>query len=978
MGVRWRFFAGVLAVLFMGAASASAQEASLAGTVTDETKAVLPGVTVTATNLETGSVSAVVTDQRGEYRLPKLPPAKYKIQAQLEGFATVVLPSVELLVGQNGAMPFLLHVAPVGEQVTVTGEAPLLDVTSSVVSGNVDRRQMDQLPIQGRNWMELAMMVKGITANSVTVQPGVSNDDFFQLNLDGQQITQKLASSSFGQPAFSRDAIAEFQIATSSFDITQGRSAGIQVNAISKSGTNTAAGSFYGFFRNDALNAPDPVSHTVLPFSDQQIGGTLGGPIVQDKLHYFASYQYERNPGTIFTAPVGLGGEAFTLPTSTTQKSFLGRVDAVLSPKDQLSVRGSRWNSDNPFNLGGGGYPSTANALSKYATNVLGTWSRVISGSAVQQVKFGYDDFFFGQTALASVAGTPEFDFPGGLTIGAPYNLPSIEWQREFESRYELSWHKHTHDVKVGGEYLHVAHTGDWGILEAGRFNMSSIPPNLSALLPAGSALAPSTWNLAALNPYVLFYNQNFNHSGWQINVPRPEAALWFGDDWHLDRLSINYGIRWDDDFGVFSPPGVPVTTIAINNGVQSGDFGYKTGIHDHLDFAPRGGFAYQVAPSFVIRGGSGIYYSTPYSNLSYSQQVFSETITGTFMPPGNGLCPNGSLFITNPTCGVTGSAIFGGTVALPAQSPRIISPDFRNPYTWQSSIGFQKQLDDVTSVDVDLTHYNEYRASRSYDPNLFYNPLTGYSANPSLGVPNPAYGQIIYYTSNGRADQTEVSTSATRRFKKSFQAGVTYTLMLAMHDDGSLGISSPGANNQFNYLGGEYATSTDFQRNTVRAWLIYQLPWGFNVSVSDFYGSGARYAATIATTPYGKPGSNRLNLLPTGAQAPAIVIPADVTSRWDGPLVIPSATVIPRDALEGLPLYKTDLRLTKDVPIGRLKGTLIAEVYNVFNHANYASYNTTLSPTNQAVTAVFGQPVQNTANAYIPREGQLAFRLSF
>jgi hypothetical protein len=186
-------------------------------------------------------------------------------------------------------------------------------------------------------------------------------------------------------------------------------------------------------------------------------------------------------------------------------------------------------------------------------------------------VKFGYDDFFFGQTALASVAGTPEFDFPGGLTIGAPYNLPSIEWQREFESRYELSWHKHTHDVKVGGEYLHVAHTGDWGILEAGRFNMSSIPPNLSALLPAGSALAPSTWNLAALNPYVLFYNQNFNQSGWQINVPRPEAALWFGDDWHLDRLSINYGVRWDDDFGVFSPPGVPVTTIAINNGVQSG-----------------------------------------------------------------------------------------------------------------------------------------------------------------------------------------------------------------------------------------------------------------------------------------------------------------------------------------------------------------------------------------------------------------------
>jgi hypothetical protein len=201
---------------------------------------------------------------------------------------------------------------------------------------------------------------------------------------------------------------------------------------------------------------------------------------------------------------------------------------------------------------------------------------------------------------------------------------------------------------------------------------------------------------------------------------------------------------------------------------------------------------------------------------------------------------------------------------------------------------------------------------------------------------------------------------------------------MFAMHDDGSLGISAPGANNQFNYLAGEYATSTDFQRNTVRAWLIYRLPWGFNVSISDFYGSGTRYAATIATTPYGKPGSNRLNLLPSGAPVPAMVIPANVAGRWDGPSVIGSGTVIPRDALQGLPLYKTDLRLTKDVRIGGLKGSLIAEVYNMFNHANYGSYNTTLSPTNPAVNAVFGQPVQNTANAYIPREGQLAFRLSF
>jgi len=974
-----RLLSGLFAILLVGAVSAFAQDASLVGTITDETKAILPGVTVTATNLETGVVSAGVTDERGDYRLPKLAPGKYKVKAELSGFGGIVVPAVELLVGQNAAVPFILRVAAVGEEVTVTGEAPLVDVTSSQVSGNVDRRQMEQMPLQGRNWMELSMMVKGITANSIGNQPGVSNDDFFQLNLDGQQITQKLAGSGFGQPAFSRDAISEFQIVTSQFDITQGRSAGIQVQAISKSGTNANTGSFYGFFRDDKLNTADKVAKTVLPYSDQQIGGTLGGPLVKDRLHYFVSYEYERQPGTIFSQPAALSGQAFTFPTKTTQRSLLARVDAVLSSKDSLSIRGSRWDWSNPFNLGGGSYPSTANVLDRYATNVLGTWSRVINSNTVQQIRVGYDDFFFGQTPLASVVGAPEFDFPG-LTMGAPYNLPSVEWQRILEGRYELNRHQGTHDLKMGGEFLHVGHTGYWHIRKNGVFTMTSVPSNLSSLVPQDSPFDMSKWNIAALNPFVLRYDQNFNNSGWLIDIPRPTFAVWFGDNWHANNsLSVNYGVRWDDDLGVFSPPNVPVTAIAINNGVETGDFGYKTGMHDHTNVAPRVGFVFQITPSFVVRGGSGLYYTLPFSNLSYSQQVFSETITGSFTPAKNGLCANGSLFITNPTCGATADQFFAGTVAAPAQSPRIISPDYKNPYTWQSSIGFQKQVNDVTAFEADLTHYNEYRDGRSHDPNLVYDPVTGYNLNPSTTRPNSAYTQIVYYTANGRRDQTQLATSVTRRFKKRFQAGATYTLMLAMHDDGSLGISSPGANNQFNYLDGEYATSSDFQRHTARAWTIYQLPWGLSTSVSYFYGSGSRYNVTISATPYGKPGSNRLNLLTSGAAAPAIIIPAAVADRFDGPTTITSGTVIPRNALEGLPMHKVDLRVTKDVKIfGTLKGSFIAEIYNVFDRANYGTFNTTLSATNATQTAVFGQPVQNLGNAYVPREGQLAFRLSF
>src|SRR5581483_8242017 len=324
------------------AVPAFAQDASLSGTVTDDTKAVLAGATITATSLETGVQTVAVADATGQYRL-RLPAGTYKLLAELSGFGPVVIQQVELLVGQNATVPLTLKVAQLTEALTVTAESPLVDTSSSQVAGNVDRRQMESLPLQGRNWMELSKMVKGITANDVTNTPGVSADDMFQLNLDGQQITQKIAGSGFSQPRFSREAIAEFQIVTNMFDITQGRSAGIQVQAISKSGTNINSGSFYGFFRDDKLNAPDPVAKKVLPYSNQQLGGTFGGPIIKDKLHYFASYEYEREPATYFSQPSLLPGQSFTQQYQTGQKSFLARVDDQMSNDSRLSVRGSRW-----------------------------------------------------------------------------------------------------------------------------------------------------------------------------------------------------------------------------------------------------------------------------------------------------------------------------------------------------------------------------------------------------------------------------------------------------------------------------------------------------------------------------------------------------------------------------------------------------------------------------------------------------------
>jgi hypothetical protein len=202
---------------------------------------------------------------------------------------------------------------------------------------------------------------------------------------------------------------------------------------------------------------------------------------------------------------------------------------------------------------------------------------------------------------------------------------------------------------------------------------------------------------------------------------------------------------------------------------------------------------------------------------------------------------------------------------------------------------------------------------------------------------------------------------------------------MLEMKDNGVVGYGNAPADNPFNYLDGEMATSVDFQRNTVRLWGLMQLPWGFNTSVTYFYGSGNRFNNSIATAPFGKPGTNRLNLTAAGGATSAITIPASVLGRWNGPAVIDSGTVIPRNALQGLPLHKVDFHLTKDVRLGgSARVQLVAEVFNVFNHENYGSYNTSLSATAPATTALFGTPNQNPGTAFVPRQAQLGLKLGF
>src|SRR5258705_10039433 len=282
-------------------ASAFAQEATLTGTITDSTGAVLPGVTVTALHEASGNRFVAVTDERGIYRMPARVGA-YRIAAELQGFGTAQRAGVELLVGQTLVINLQMAPSGVAETVTVTGEAPLINVATSQLGGNIDPQQVQELPVQGRNWMALAMLAPGSrmtsdTANTPIANRGASGDvRQYQFSLDGQQVTSEMG---FGnQPRYSQESIGEFQYISNRFDATMGRSAAVQVIAVTRSGTNRFSGSMRGNFRNARFNAPDPVLRRVVPIDNQQLAFTPGGPIREERPPFFAHFDYEHEPKT--------------------------------------------------------------------------------------------------------------------------------------------------------------------------------------------------------------------------------------------------------------------------------------------------------------------------------------------------------------------------------------------------------------------------------------------------------------------------------------------------------------------------------------------------------------------------------------------------------------------------------------------------------------------------------------------------------
>ncbi len=597
--------------ILLAPAVGSAQEAVLSGTVSDTTGGVLPGVTVQAQHEATGNTFEAVTDALGSYRLP-VRIGTYKITTQLQGFNTATRIGVELLVGQTVVINLQMSPLGVTETVIVTGQSPLVDTSTSSLGGNIDQRQVQELPSQGRNWMSLALLAPGNRTNaqgSLPVQDRVDVREF-QLNVDGQQVTSNLGTGN--QSRYSNDSIAEFQFISNRFDATQGRSTGVQVNVVTKSGTNTPSGSLVGNFRDSAWNAPDPVLHRVLPYKNQQISVAVGGPIIRNRTHFFGNYEYERQP---LTSIWQTNYPRFNVELDGIRNVKLGgvRLDQQVSSKMHLMGKVSHSTLFEPFGPGTGNHPSATNSNAEHNTDVIGQVTQVLSNRALNEFRVGYASYGIDQRSLTSWS--RHWQAPNGITTDGPVitfrgfsfnrnnNLPRYRNQNvyTFHDNFTISYDAGgRHDLKVGGEYLHFLDDTRncnrcGGVITA---NAGPVPANIEDLFP--DAFNADTWNLAAISSITSRYTLGISDSSAFLTpIHMWKYGAWAQDDWKVSsQLTLNLGVRYDLIWNGFA------------QNVTFEPFAKAGRPQDANNVQPRVGFAYQVNDRTVVRGGTGLYYN--------------------------------------------------------------------------------------------------------------------------------------------------------------------------------------------------------------------------------------------------------------------------------------------------------------------------------------------------------------------------------
>ncbi|MET0650716.1 MAG: TonB-dependent receptor [Pyrinomonadaceae bacterium] len=988
----------VCAALLLAAQSVAARQqsasATLRGVLLDSHGAAVPAATVRATNVANGAARETRTNDEGAYALTNLPPGDYEVRVEATGFAPKVSKEpASLRVGQDVKLDVTLEPG-IQEIVDLVGFSPLVDTNTSKVDRVIDKTEIENLPLNGRNFLELALLTPGnapapnfdpTKTNTVVISSAGQFGRGGSVTVDGADTNDDVVGGSVLN--VSQDAVREFQIATNRFDARLGRTGSGVINVVTKQGANEVHGSAAAYFRGSLFQGlPATFDRTLSeepPFDREQYSFTLGGPVKRDHAWFFGSLEYRNQDGAVLVGARDLARRAIT-------RSF---ADAPLD--DLLSTERFDWQVDDRNRLGfrysvqreesvsvstlirSIGSASQRQAGRNRSHSLLANYTLLLSPVSVNDFSFSYSTF---SNVTEPVTVAPQLTFPS-IQDGSSFRVPQATKQKRFQFADNFTHVRGNHIFNLGGEVQRVLSDFDLGVFRQGRVELIEDFPDFDR---NGDGRTDDNDLLFAVTLRSAFPDR-------ALRIPDADnthLAAYVQDDWRVSaNLTLNLGLRYELDTDVKNVSRFP---REINPLVLPFLPGERRA--DRNNFAPRVGFNWSTGDGDTsVHGGYGIYYD----RVTLEIQSLERGLDGRALPievrAGNVFfIPEACLF--NPACGQfpppapTLANPFAGFL-LPgagAGGINIIDNRLQNPSVQQFNLGVQRQFGSNFVLRADYLH--------NFGTHFIIGRTIGQVFNPVVGGPD--FVKNLESSVKTKYDGLLLSFERRRAGRYQFRASYTFSKAFNYANDDQIPFSNGPVDP--NNLQLEYGPTPNDQRHRFAFAGVFDGPFGLRLAPLWTVASGVPLDILLPD------GSSRIpalqrnaggRLFRTGAELNAYLAQlnaatADPARRL--PLVSPDARF--NDSFNSF-----DLRLARPFEVGRgVTVEPIVEVFNLFNvtnvlgvsNVNYSGFSNVLArdsndPASPGFlrSSSFGRAVTTAGGVFGsggPRAFQFAARIVF
>ena len=1015
---------GVL-FLSLGSGNAFAQataSATIQGTVTDKSGAVVSGAQVVAKNKATDVSRAATTSDDGYYKFELLPVGTYTVTVSKAGFGTVAQ-TIETLIGQTATVNAQLSPGATSEVIEVTSEAPLVDQLKTSVSQNITPSEVEELPLLGRDVANLAYLAPGVKATD-SYDP--TKNRYAILSVNGQSgrnvnvtvngVDNK--DNTVGGPVMQLplEAVQEFVISTQRFSAANGRSEGAAINMITKSGTNKYHGSAFGFFREQQFNAENfyekQPGGQKGPYSRQFFGGSAGGPIAKDKLFGFFAFERQREHTSISedslalsqlqtAQAAGLAAQpSAIIPRPFFENRYNGRLDYRFNDRETAYVSYTSQANDSLNDQSSQtGDLTEGNFTKNHLQAANFTLNSVLSNSLVNSFLVGYQ---YWNNVIDSTIKVPLVTFPDA-SFGTNGNVPQQSYQRKFQFRDDITKTYGRHTLGGGIDYIYNPRLG--GFFESNSTLEVDFKDDPSVILshpmtcgpnknqdcyPSGFATPGAVIGMSASagNPY-------FDMPGGT-----KQLGLYFQDDWKAaSRLTLNLGVRWDKDFNLVGASAIAksrtyLELLAINSpyAVLSHD--------DNHDFSPRVGFAYDVTghAKHILRGGYGLYFGNIFQNIplfmiqqanpTIYQGLFSLT-TPTDTVPGTGIALGNWRYGVdpNPTIPPPLTSLVDGATG------RLMDSKYRNPVSQQFNFGYQWAATKNSVVEIEYVH--ELGLHENKTVNINPHIATGVDSSGALIDPRPlsaafvaagvpVLGRVMDEQSVNRSRYDGLNFSYRQHMTKHFSLNANYTLSRAMGWGVESG--SPDATSSFrNYPHDplniwdprDFGPTDNDERHHISLSGIVQLPAGFQLAPIISYGSARPYDLRSGFDVLDRgSGYSRPVIVPNSAPTNYTAISDAATAL--ACLAAATCHQVGYDTVRGDPFFQMDMRIAKNIRVR--EGWNLQLIFQAFDLTNKTNFGSNFHNTNTSGSFMKPEGFINPSSSFTPRAfvGEFGARFTF